>query len=312
MQLARRYRGRQALIGQRVQHLVAARWQQVNRRTPEASWQQLLPQALAVTAAGMRTAAAGATDYVSAALVAQGADSAPTGVVAATVFGATASDGRPLGTLLYLPALTAQQELAAGVDQAVAWQHAADQLASLVLTQVFDAGRAAVSAAVTADKGVGGYIRMLNPPSCSRCVILAGRFYRWNAGFDRHPRCDCVHVPASEDTAGDLRTSPHAYFDSLSQARQDATFGKAGAQAVRDGADLSQVVNARRGMHTATAYGHRVLATREGVTRFGHFGRSGVSEKTGGLRLMPEQIYRDAAGDRDLAIRLLQRFGYLI
>src|SRR5690606_23965723 len=33
------------------------------------------------------------------------------------------------------------------------------------------------------------YVRMLTPPSCSRCTVLAGRWYRKNAGFARHPGC---------------------------------------------------------------------------------------------------------------------------
>src|SRR5690348_18342012 len=37
---------------------------------------------------------------------------------------------------------------------------------------------------------------LLNPPSCQRCAILAGRWYRWSQGFLRHPRCDCVNLPA--------------------------------------------------------------------------------------------------------------------
>jgi hypothetical protein len=32
----------------------------------------------------------------------------------------------------------------------------------------------------------------------------------------------------------------------------------------------------------------------------------------GGVRLMPEQILREAKGDRSEALRLLKRFGYLI
>jgi hypothetical protein len=31
----------------------------------------------------------------------------------------------------------------------------------------------------------------------------------------------------------------------------------------------------------------------------------------GGIRLMPEQVFREADGDRDEALRLLKRFGYL-
>lgn len=187
-------------------------------------------------------------------------------------------------------------------------------------TAVIDAARAAESAATTARPEVSGYVRMLNPPSCSRCVVLAGRFYRWNDGFRRHPLCDCRHIPSSEALAGDMTVDPDAYFHSLSPVEQDKVFTQAGAQAIRDGADLSQVVNARRGMEKAQVYGRQALITREGVTRRGQYGQSrGGFEKQRGrryqaskhVRLMPESIYDAAAGDRDEAVRLLKLHGFV-
>jgi hypothetical protein len=126
---------------------------------------------------------------------------------------------------------------------------------------------------------------------------------------------------------------PRRYFDGLSRAEQNRVFGEAGARAIREGADMAQVVNARRGMYTTTAYGRRVTATREGATRRGSFYRQELArteERTGirfardrsearrGLprfelrtpRLMPEQIF-ELAESRDEAIAMLRRFGYL-
>jgi hypothetical protein len=125
---------------------------------------------------------------------------------------------------------------------------------------------------------------------------------------------------------------PEDYFRGLSRAEQDRVFTRAGAAAVRDGADLTSVVNARRGMYTADAYGRTLRATHEGATRRGRFYRMerarvelqtgarfarGRTEAQRGLprfqlrspRLMPEEIYR-LAEDRDEAIRMLRRFGY--
>ena len=129
----------------------------------------------------------------------------------------------------------------------------------IVTTQLQDVARQASSIALGSRPAVDGYVRMLNPPSCSRCAVLAGKFYRRNRGFARHPKCDCRHVPATEDTAGDLRTDPNRYFDSLDAAQQDAIFTKAG-DVIRRGADVAQVVNARAGMSTAQ------VATRGRVT----------------------------------------------
>jgi hypothetical protein len=147
---------------------------------------------------------------------------------------------------------------------------------------------------------------MLNPPSCSRCVVLAGKFYRWNDGFLRHEGCDCSHIPAIEDVEDDLTTDPMVYFRSLSRKQQDDTFGKANAQAIRDGADINQVVNATTRGGVRTAQGGFVY-TLEGATKRGLYGK-----RSGGiLRPTPWQIYRDAHGDQAEATRLLRRFRYI-
>lgn len=118
--------------------------------------------------------------------------------------------------------------------------------------------------------------------------------------------------------------NPKAYFSSLSAAEQNRIFTVAGAQAIRDGASITTVVNARRGMYTASAYGRAVRATREGTTRRGAFyraerlraiqrglvPRSGRGFRLRTPRLAPEEIYR-LAGSRSEAIAMLHRFGYL-
>lgn len=199
-------------------------------------------------------------------------------------------------------------------------------LAMVTQTLISDTARAAEAAAIGPREWVDGYVRMLNPPSCSRCAILAGRFYRWNTGFKRHPLCDCVHIPAAEADYGDLRVNPDRYFNSLTREEQNKAFTNAGAQAIRDGGDISQVVNARRGMNTAQqnvagwipkgrlvrreVFGRGVFITTEGVTKRG-LGRKAMG--TGRpVRLMPESIYEIAAGDRAEAIRLLKLYGFIL
>ncbi|MER7155027.1 hypothetical protein ABT366_29940, partial [Streptomyces lydicus] len=185
----------------------------------------------------------------------------------------------------------------------------------------------AAGASIAGNRTINGYVRVVNPPACSRCIILAGTEYGWNAGFQRHPRCDCVHMPTKLIARG--RHHPgvfdsQRYFNSLSHAEQNRIFTAAGAQAVRDGASLTSVVNARRGMYTADSYGRRVRATRESTTRRGQWfraerqraiqrglvPRSGRGFRLTSPRLLPEEIYR-LAGDRSEAIAMLRRFGYL-
>jgi hypothetical protein len=164
---------------------------------------------------------------------------------------------------------------------------------------------------MTATRSVHGYVRMVSGSACSRCIILAGRFYRWSSGFERHPRCQCTNIPAVENRAGDLRTDPHAFFDHLTREQQDRRFGVADAQAIREGADINQVVNARRGLYQTKVFGRDVQATTEGMGRRGLAGQR-LAGSTKGLRLTVRQIYADAGDDRDLAISLLKRYGYLL
>lgn len=92
----------------------------------------------------------------------------------------------------------------------------------------------------------------------------------------------------------------------MSATQQDQAFTKAGARAIRDGADIAQVVNSRSGM---TAAG----TTTTGTTRLGLAGhRLGARQGRQVVRLMPERIYQQAAGNRDEAIRLLRLHGFIL
>lgn len=109
----------------------------------------------------------------------------------------------------------------------------------LVAGLVQDAGRAAEQVAIAVRPRIG-YVRYLNPPSCSRCAILAGRVYRYSEGFLRHPGCDCIHVPTT-------LANPAFIHDPVDLARQGLVKGlsKADQKALDDGADLAQIVNVR-------------------------------------------------------------------
>jgi hypothetical protein len=220
---------------------------------------------------------------VPAVLAQQGIPTAASATVAAQALAGLTSAGYPLSTMFDTITSPAQ-------------------LAMLVASAVQDAGRNGASLQMAVTPSVTGYVRMLNPPSCSRCVVLAGKFYRWNEGFERHPMCDCRHIPSTENLAGDLTTDPQAYFESLTPAEQDDTFGVAGAQAIRDGADMGRVVNARRngGVRKAQILGREAFTTSVGTGRARR-----------GARLMPESIYAIAGDDRAEAIRLLRLHGFI-
>ncbi|AYN57796.1 head maturation protease [Arthrobacter phage Eileen] len=274
-------------------------WANITPGDLSGSWVQGLAVLAGIVTTQQERAAVAGAGYVTDALAAQGEYVAPEAFLNPAAFAGQAADGRPLNTLLYSPLTTAKQQLADGASVTSALAAGRGALDTIIRATVADAGRAAAGVNIASRTGVG-YVRMLNPPSCSRCSVLAGRFYRWNAGFDRHPLCDCVHVPAKgADSAKSegLIHDPYEYFNSLSEAEQNSRYTKAGAQAIRDGGDIFQIVNSRRGMKPGG------LVTTEGTTRRGNFGRKG--------RLTPEGIYQQA-GSREEALRLLEANGYIL
>jgi len=226
--------------------------------------------------------------------------------------------GRPLGGVLMAPIWTALRLVTAGrpiVEALVAGRSLLDALAR---TAVADIGRAADSAAMTARPSVTSYIRVVEGGACSRCLILAGNEYGHSTGFLRHPRCNCGMEPVTREHRPSPATTDELVAQ-MSEAQRRKTFGEAGAKALAEGADVAQLVNARRGMATATVYGRRLQITTEGVTRRGFAGsRLRNFHKVEGQRyrvsktprLMPEEIYR-IADDRDHAVRLMRQHGYI-
>lgn len=296
--VANQHAAQQKRIALKAAKKLAKLWAQTDPGNIVQSWTKLIPEAMAVLAQGQTEAAAGAALYVEEALLAQGLNPLAEGELAPTMLAGVASDGRDLRTLIYQPVVDSLVAVKRGTILRRAMAIGLNTLDMIGRTQISDAGRAAESVNTVVRPKVQGYVRMLSKPSCSRCIILAGKFYRWNTGFSRHPRCDCRHIPASENTAGDSTTDPKQMFHSLSEPEQNKIFGQAGAQALRDGADINQVVNARSGMYTAA--GKKL--TRSSTTR------KGVRP---GLRMMPEQIYIEAKGNRSEAIRLLRLHGYV-
>jgi hypothetical protein len=157
------------------------------------------------------------------------------------------------------------------------------EFARLVASLVQDAGNAAEQVSVATRPEIG-WTRMLTPPSCSRCVVLAGRIYRYSDGFMRHPQDDCVTIPVAE---GDETYTADPV--ELLKAGQVTGLSKADQQAILDGADFGQVVNSRRIASQLTEAGHTL---------------------TRGGRPTPAGIYR-LASDRAEALALLQRYRYI-
>lgn len=295
----------------------------------EASWGRVKPRLMAVLVTGQTRVAGRAPGYVSSLLRSTGQSAAddPFASAVATPLLGFAGDGRELSTLLDLAPGRTRVLVRSGVSDAAARQATDDWLRTVVETAVADTARQAETLEIALREQIQGYIRMVNAGACSRCAVQAGRWFRRNTGFERHPRCRCIHVPASEaNVAGDWRLSPDDYFASLDEAEQNRIFTHAGAEAIRNGADVTQVVNVRRGMSTAQinqrgwtargrlvradVFGEQVYVTTEGTTRRGRASRRATGRRTT-VRLMPESILEIAGDDRQELTRLLRVHGYI-
>lgn len=284
--VAAHYR-RSALTTRQVVAAILAIW----RATGPSGFRDELRRVAGIVAAGQLVRAVQAAAYL-AALTDEFGMAAPQATPQPRAIAGVSADGRALEAVLGFAAVRAWTMLDAGADYATANTSGAASLTRIVANETTQAGITAESVGMVGQPEMVGYVRLLNTPSCGRCAILAGKFFKWNDGFDRHPGCDCVHVPAADQAdamsgkppwSANLVNDPKAYFDSLSTAEQNRYFGKAEATAIRDGADMNKTVN---------------LTTRK-------------KRRSSGLSV-PRSIDRLIAGkSRDEAIDVLVRTGYL-
>lgn len=227
----------------------------------------------------------------------------------------------PIETILNRLSTDLEGELKALTDQMLAG------LDMFVESEIIAAGADAASVEIFIEDS--GYVRVLNPPSCDRCTILAGRIYRSGERFKRHPKCDCQHWPVgSEDEAREAGfiLDPMEAFDrglvggyrTLEDGSRsfESGFSAADVRAIVDGADIVTVANAKAGggrrlgitnAITAEMFGRTVKATTSGTTRRAAWRKAHPNLP---IRLRPESIYEHAK-DREDALRLLRLYGYL-
>lgn len=206
-------------------------------------------------------------------------------------------------------------------------------LGRLATTLVADAARTATGVGMAARRNVTVYVRSVGGACCSRCAVLSGRVYRWSDDFKRHPNCLCTMLPTTyADAYGLGEPSPEDLF----HEGRITDLTRAQTQAINDGADIRQIVNAtqRLGLSSQSSVivrGERLNFTLEGTTKRGVYG--GYTNPSGGYttrdmgqrgyvkhyierrakqgRLTPETIYR-VARNREDVIRLLKKYGYIL
>lgn len=287
-------------------------WRQVDSKNIQDSWDEIVAALTVSVAAGQVNAATLGASYGAQTLASQGLYTPPDGWVNPRSFGGHSTNGVPLEVTLAAVAPHALRRIANGASTGAAMRSGQILAGQIAQTQVVDAGRSAAGVDTFVRPRVG-YVRMTDPGACDRCILLAGKVYSNNAGFLRHPRCQCIHVQTNTKAAEDegLVADPYEHFHSMSEEAQNKAFTKAGAQAIRDGADMGQVVNARKGMSYP---GESSDGTRRGQ-KAGPVTQAGRSRRahTGGVkgRLTPDAIYREGL-PREETLQKLRQHGYLL
>ncbi|VXC08336.1 hypothetical protein [Aeromicrobium sp. 9AM] len=293
------------------------------------SWQRISPDVVGVVSSAQLKMARESTDYMTAFLAEVDLADQPVGDVRPASLAGYSSDGYPLDGLLYGSVVAAREAAAEkGLNAPQALREGLSWLGPVVSSQIADVGRTATMLGTATRSNLTGYTRFLNPPSCQRCAVLAGRVYRYSAGFRRHPKCDCVHQPAA---GVDWAKSEGFVFDPTADLSLIKDLSRAQRAAIEAGGDINQVVNARRGMSMVGEGAKRRQITTSGTSARGVFGRAEIA-RTGQItrgtartqgavsnyrlsttttaRLTPQQIAKQARS-RDELVAYLRRYSYI-
>jgi hypothetical protein len=314
-------------------------WRSIDPAAIDAGWDRVAPVLTGAVAAAQVTAARQAVPYTNAVMDATGvARGGP--LLVPEAFGGVSREGRSVAPEMFAAVTTTKRLISAGSGVPAAFRAGATVMSIIAKTLVTDAGRSA-DKTLSTGKGYTLSVRVVSAGACSRCAILAG-VTGYRTDFDRHPSCRCTSMPIVDNTPPEgFYASPSDYFGSLTAAEQERVFTKAGAEAIRAGADPVKVVNARRGALTSTkrpdgsyslarlrptVIGRKadgspltVYATREGTSARSSWARAQNDlakqgdqryRRTQTLRLMPEAIM-SMSQTPERAVELLKRYGYL-
>lgn len=294
-----------ALAQEEAELVLTARkaWRNVSSKYPVESWRQVVDQQfMPLLAQSQSRVALLSSSYSASVLADQDFWVAPNGFVDPDGLAGIAAKGGNLRGQLLEPAYRTDRLIAGGMAPSKAMSQAENALFFQLVSTLADTSRAAAGMDVALRDGVG-YVRVVHGSACGRCIILAGRFYRWNQGFERHPNCRCEHEATTKPRSEGMFDDPYKAFENMTPEQQAKAWGIDNAKAIREGADIYQVTNARRGMTKTRMF------TTEGMTKRGN-ALQGL--KRGQRRLTPEAIYKQAGNNRVKARELLTEHGYIL
>ena len=244
----------------------------------DAAWRRVGPALGATTTAAQLAAAEAGVAYVPAVLEETGQPDEPLAEIRPRAFAGQATDGRSLAGLLYGAVAYSRVGVARGLDGGDALRLGRDWLDRALTSAVADAARDATQAAVAVRPKLR-WVRVVNPPCCSRCAVLAGKTFGWNASFPRHPGCDCTALPVTVANADSYLTDP----TQLAERGLIKDLTRDQRERIADGTNLNRVLNESRDRwrQRLAADRRRARSADRAVSRAQSWGRGGDAPPPG-------------------------------
>lgn len=278
-------------------------------------WESVRPEIVNAIQSGRAAAIDESDGYIAAAMADQGTPAGtPIASISRSGLLASAPDGRTIEGLIDQALIRTKTLVKGGSSPRDALASAREWVGRATIETVRETATDLRTLDMIRHPRVRGYVRQLALPACRWCVPLAGRFYAFNAGFQRHRGCDCVHVPVGSNSAADsLKTDPRAYWDSLTRKQQDDLVGIRTATAIRDGdMDLVRAFNVKnRTPKKRTFDGVTIDLDAETVEETRRRTLRMLRSDTSSGRPTVDDIVKAADGDRDRMTNWLTEAGYL-
>lgn len=168
-------------------------------------------------------------------------------------------------------------------------------LSTLVRTAVADASTQGAQAGLHAHENTRG-AWYDPPPYCKRCAVIVGRDYPVTTQFVRHPQCDGqVMAISAKNHEIEWPRLDESQIKGLTDAEREA---------IGDGADIYRVIQSSTQLVGGKSKGSPLYA---GGTKT----MAGLGRNSRKVRPTPKGIYAMAGDDREAAVSLLKKYGYM-
>lgn len=303
----RRVAAREAVAVRAARHA----WSRVDKNDIRGSWARVKQPLVDVLGNVQEQAVDAGLDANVEVMAETGQYAAPEGLVNSHAFSKYSAGGVLLDEWVDRPVIRTLELIKEGVNVDEALARVGGLFSSSIATNLADVIRQAQRADITTRRHMG-FIRCCNADACKWCIVLSGKIYRYNTGFERHRNCHCYHLPVNLNDVGsvlDIAPTPMEMFNKLSEEEQNKRFGVLGAKSIRAGADIGQIVNSKQNKTRINNMSRSYFALQlkdKGVK----LPSAKSAPQSFSRRLTLEQCW--AARSREEAVQRLKNNGYII